>query len=311
MNSPAKIDSVNVDCTKVDCTVPFQELVVQYEDIGPIKLAYRITGAVEDIVDNKRPLMLFIHGWPLNSLTYENIINRLSGELTCIAVDLPGLGKTNWHNQVDLSPKGQAELLLEFMTKQSIERYTIYGNDSGGMIARYLAELDKERVTHLILSNTEIPGERPPWVPLFKKCMNLPGFLPVMRRLLAKKYFVRSPMALGGVFYDKALLGGQFDRDFIQPLVESRSSFRNAMSSFLEVFNWIQLDELALIHPELSMPTLFIWGKDDPTFPEKAARKMVSQLPLVAEFHSISQAKLFVHQEKSEEVSHFIRGFIK
>ncbi len=306
MNSPAKIDSA-----KVDCTVPFRELEVQYEDIGLIKLAYRTTGTVEDIFTNKRPLMFFIHGWPLNSLTYEKIINRLRGEFTCIAVDLPGLGKTNWHDQVDLSPKGQAKLLSEFLSKQNIENYAIYGNDSGGMIARYLAELDKERVTHLILSNTEIPGERPPWIPIFKKCMNVPGFLPVMRRLLAKKYFVRSPMALGGVFYDKALLSGQFKRDFIKPLVESNSAFKNAMSSFVEVFNWIQLDELALIHPGLSMPTLFIWGKDDPTFREKPARKMASQLPLMTKFHSISQAKLFVHQEKPEEVSRFVRQFVK
>ena len=33
------------------------------------------------------------------------------------------------------------------------------------------------------------------------------------------------------------------------------------------------------------MPTLFVWGADDPTFPEPRAREMVGQFPNVAGFH--------------------------
>jgi len=288
----------------------FREQTVQYESIGKIKLAYRVVGPTFKDEANTPPTILFIHGWPLNSLTYEHVINYLSKEFTCIAIDLPGLGQTNWHEGLDLSPKGQARLLQQFMNKRNFSGYSIYGNDSGGMIARYLADMDHDRVTHLMLSNTEIPNERPPWIPLYKKCMRIPGFLSAMRRLLKIKLFVRSPMALGGAFSDKRYFQGEFDQDFIQPLLTSNAVFSNAMSSFMTIFNWRQLDNLAMIHPKLSMPALFIWGKDDPTFPEKPAQKMVAQLPFVKNFHSVSGAKLFVHQEKPEEVSAYIRRFM-
>jgi len=291
--------------TKIE--TQFREQVVQYENMGEIQLAYRIVGPA---TNHDAPTILFIHGWPLNSLTYEHVINHLSSEFICIAIDLPGLGQTNWQEGLDLSPKGQARLLQQFMNKRTAEHYSIYGNDSGGMIARYLAEIDHDRVTHLMLSNTEIPNERPPWIPLYKKCMRLPGFLPVMRRLLGIKCFVRSSMALGGAFSDKRHYNGVFDQDFIQPLLTSNVVFSNAMSSFMAVFNWRQLDELVMIHPKLLMPTLFVWGKEDPTFPEKPAQEMVAQLPAVECFHSISGAKLFVHQEKPEEVSAYIRKFM-
>jgi len=288
----------------------FRAQAVQYEKIEKIQLAYRMIGPAVDDETNLPPTILFIHGWPLNSLTYEHVINHLSKEFTCIAIDLPGLGQTDWYEGLDLSPKGQAKLIQQFMSKRAVERYSIYGNDSGGMIARYLADMDCDRVTHLMLSNTEIPNERPPWIPLYKKCMHIPGFLPVMRRLLRIKYFVRSPMALGGAFSDKSHYQGEFNRDFIQPLLTSSVVFSNAMASFMAIFNWQQLDNLVMIHPKLSMPALFIWGQDDPTFPEQPAQKMVAQLPAVKHFHSVSGAKLFVHQEKPEEVSAYIRRFL-
>lgn len=45
---------------------------------------------------------------------------------------------------------------------------------------------------------------------------------------------------------------------------------------------------------QLVIPTLFIWGANDAIFPEGTARGMVSQLPHVAGFHSIANAKLFL-----------------
>jgi len=243
---------------KFDCAISFRNQEVKYVNIGLIQFAYRMMGPVGYCEIDQRPVILFIHGWPLNGLTYEHIINCLSKEFICIAVDLAGLGNTNWNDQVDLSPKGQAMLLSQFMKTLNIKAYAIYGNDSGGMIGRYLAEMDRDRITHLMLSNTEVPNERPPWLPFYKLCMRLPGFPFVMRQFLAIKTFVRSPMAFGGVFNDKVHLEGVFDGDFVQPLLISNTAYSNSMASFMQVFNWQQLDELTSVHPNLSMPTLFI-----------------------------------------------------
>ncbi|HYR90093.1 MAG TPA: alpha/beta hydrolase [Terriglobia bacterium] len=45
---------------------------------------------------------------------------------------------------------------------------SLIGNDSGGWIARELALLEPGQVTRLVLTNTEIPGHRPPWIWLYR-----------------------------------------------------------------------------------------------------------------------------------------------
>ncbi len=58
------------------------------------------------------------------------------------------------------------------------------------------------------------------------------------------------------------------------------------------------------------MPTLFIWGADDPTFPASRARAMTSQFPNAAGFHGLRNAKLFVYEEHPEEVAGLIDRFL-
>lgn len=71
-----------------------------------------------------------------------------------------------------------------------------------------------------------------------------------------------------------------------------------------------RLDQFATLHRQLTLPTLFVWGASDPTFPESRARQMVAQFPNVAGFHAIAGAKLFVHEERPAEVSALIGDFL-
>ena len=54
----------------------------------------------------------------------------------------------------------------------------------------------------------------------------------------------------------------------------------------------------------------FIWGADDPTFPEPMARRMVAQFPNVGGFHAVTHAKLFVYEEHPQEVARLIDHFL-
>ena len=71
-----------------------------------------------------------------------------------------------------------------------------------------------------------------------------------------------------------------------------------------------RLDEFHRLHEELTLPTLFVWGADDPTFPEPRAREMARQFPNVAGFHELKQAKLFCYEEHPEEVASHIERFL-
>ena len=79
---------------------------------------------------------------------------------------------------------------------------------------------------------------------------------------------------------------------------------------FLRQMRFTRLDEFATLHGRLGLPTLFIWGASDPTFPVRRAREMRAQFPNVAGFHEVRDAKLFVHEERPDEVAARVERFL-
>src|SRR5262249_55588581 len=146
------------------------------------------------------------------------------------------------------------------------------------------ALIDRQRVSHLVLTNTEIPFHRPPWIPLYQSLARVPGYGSVMRQTLKSRTFRRSPFAFGGCLFDLAHLEGAFHERFVAPLIASKDHIDGAME-FLRQMKFARLDEFKALHGHLTMPTLFIWGADDPTFPEPRARDMLRQFPCAAGFH--------------------------
>ena len=82
------------------------------------------------------------------------------------------------------------------------------------------------------------------------------------------------------------------------------------MLQFLRRMKFTRLDEFRHLHRELTMPTLFVWGASDPTFPAPTARRMLPQFPNVAGFHEVANAKLFLYEERPEEVARLLAPFL-
>ena len=273
-----------------------------FVDVGHARVCYRKAG--------DGPALVLLHGFPLSGLTWRKIVPELSKRFTCYALDLVGLGDSSSRDAADFSSPGQAEVLGRALSAQGVATFALLGNDTGGWIARELALLDPTRVTHLILTNTEIPGHRPPWIPFYQALAPLPGSGFVFRRLVASRRFRRSAMGFGGCFVDLDLIDGEFADIFLAPLLASRDRF-SAILQFLVQMKFARLDRFAELHGKLTMPVAFLWGAGDPTFPEANARAMVSQFPNVARFQSIPKAKLFVQEEQPGALAEGVLEFLK
>jgi len=255
------------------------------------------------------PSIVFLHGFPLTGRTWDKVAVRLRDRFTCYALDLIGLGRSRSTADDDYASPGQARAFHGALSALGVDAYALVGNDTGGWIARELALIDRPRVSRLVLTNTEIPFHRPPWIPMYQTFAHVPGFGGVVRQLLKLSAFRRSPLGFGGCFHDLSILEGEFHASFVEPLIHAEARIDGAMR-FLRQMKFARLDEFKTLHQQLAMPTLFVWGADDPTFPTPRARDMVGQFPNVAGFHAVPQAKLFVYEEHPQTVAQLIDGFL-
>jgi pimeloyl-ACP methyl ester carboxylesterase len=254
------------------------------------------------------PAIVFLHGFPLSGRTWDGVIAALEHRFTCVTLDLVGLGDSHSAADEDHASPGMAHVLQAALSELGIDSYVLVGNDTGGWIARELALVDERRVSKLVLTNTEIPGHRPPYVPTYQVLAHFPFAGTLLGQILKLRAYRRSPLAFGGCFHDLAYLDGDFHTRHIEPLLASEARMDGAMR-FLRCMKFTRLDEFATLHRRLTMPTLFVWGADDPTFPEQTARAMAPQFPNVAGFQSVPNGKLFFYEEQPDAVARSISAF--
>ena len=251
------------------------------------------------------PALVLLHGFPLSGMTWRGLIPALSKHFTCYALNLVGLGDSTSSANADFSSPGQGAVMQQALRALSVVSYALVGNDTGGWVARELAAVEPERVTRLVLTNTEMPGHRPPWIRQYQLLARLPGGIALFRTIIASRRLRRSAMAFGGCFHDPGLIDGEFYDEFVVPLITSPERLALALR-FLIYMRFGALDRFRELHGTLSMPVAFIWGADDPTFPEPAAREMATQFPNVAAFISVPRAKLFFYEEQPDLVARLV-----
>jgi haloalkane dehalogenase len=281
----------------------FHEAAVQELDLGSgVTIAYRRLGKAGG------PPVLFLHGWPLSGATFRFLAGLLSDRFTCYVPDLPGGGDTKWRDDTKFSWPGQAETVRQLADRLGLERYYLVGQDSGAMIARSLALVDGKRIAKLAMTNTEIPHVHPlSWK--FIRWFTCRGELAhwSFRRGFRWRWLMRTRFAFGDSFYDRRLVDGEFRELFLRPLFESRHRMEGHFR-FIQGWRWEYLDEMERLHGQIRMPTLLIWGEDDPILKVERAEQMAKQFP-DARLERVKRAKLFVQEERPAEVAKLLLDF--
>jgi pimeloyl-ACP methyl ester carboxylesterase len=257
------------------------------------------------------PPLVLIHGFPLHGLIFRQLLGGLSRHFTCHVVDMLGAGDSHWTTATDFSFPAQARALDRALSALHLRHYSVMAHDTGGSIARHLALLARDSVERLVLINTEIPGHRPPWIPFWGRVLGVPGSASGLRVLLRSRAFVRSRAGFGGCFRDSTLLDGEFYDRFLAPIARSPRR-ADGYRRYLRGFDWDENDAMAERHALIRAPVRLLWGRDDPTFPEELARRMLLQFPCADGFESIREACLLPHVERPEAVHDaalpFLRG---
>ncbi|PSB48117.1 2-succinyl-6-hydroxy-2,4-cyclohexadiene-1-carboxylate synthase [Chamaesiphon polymorphus] len=90
--------------------------------------------------DRTLPPLLLLHGWMGSSEDYTELIDRLKSQFYCIAIDLPGHGKTEVIDEnTGYDFINTAKGIVDLLDSLEIERCSIAGYSFGGRLALYLA----------------------------------------------------------------------------------------------------------------------------------------------------------------------------
>ena len=89
--------------------------------------------------DDAQAPLLFLHGFMGNIAEWDQIVPFFSNNFFCIAVDLPGHGRTAIHNQKDYGIENCAANLIAFLDELNISKCRLVSYSMGGRLAFYLA----------------------------------------------------------------------------------------------------------------------------------------------------------------------------
>ncbi|MCC8359828.1 alpha/beta fold hydrolase [Salinimicrobium sediminilitoris] len=254
--------------------------------------------------------LLFIHGLSSTLDAWKKNINGLKDEYRCIAVDLPGYGKSS-RNSTNYSLNDYGGMLQEFIKKKDLKKVILVGHSMGGQIAM-----------HTVLNYPED----------FKKLVliapaGIETFTEQEATLMKASY---TPVMVVNTTNEQILANYklnffEFPED-AQQMVDDRIRIKSAQDfpAYAEVVvNNIHamLDEPVIDRiKEINIPVLMIWGANDMLIPNKYLHPSESIENLIKlseekfsdlEVEVIDKAGHFVNFEKAEEVNSEIREFLK
>jgi pimeloyl-ACP methyl ester carboxylesterase len=221
--------------------------------------------------------VLFIHGIPTSSQLWNGIIDKLLGRFTCMAVDLPGLGRTPKARDEDGSSVNQLEALADQIERirieQGIDKWHIVGHDAGSAIAVYYAHRFQKHVDHLALLSPAVFPELKPFH-LFRVIRQ-----PVIGELLAP--------VVNAIFWKIAMrYAMEPQRTELNDVVEDfHAPFSGPLGAWrlMSVLRFGDpaevLASIPEMLPQLLMPTLIFQGSHDKAIPEVFARRASALIP--------------------------------
>lgn len=99
----------------------------------PLQIAYTVTGPEDRLV------ALFLHGFLGSGAEWEEIISRLSGRFQCLAVDLPGHGRSaSLDRRRSWNMENTAKAVIALLQNLGIRKCFLAGYSMGGRLALYL-----------------------------------------------------------------------------------------------------------------------------------------------------------------------------
>jgi pimeloyl-ACP methyl ester carboxylesterase len=228
-----------------------------------VNVFYREAGAAD------APVVLLLHGFPTSSHMFRNLIPLLATKYRVIAPDLPGFGFTEVpaERKYAYTFDSLAATMGAFVQALKLKSYALYVFDYGAPTGFRLAAAHPERVTALISQNGNAYLEglsEEGWAPMRKQWADpseennavMRGFLSLDVTRWQYTHGVANPeqVAPEAYYLDAMLMTRPGNADIQVGLFYDYRNNLTLYPTFQKFFR------------DTQVPTLVIWGKNDPFF---------------------------------------------
>ncbi len=232
--------------------------------------------------------VLLLHGWGASYDTYRGVINTLKNRCRVVAVNFPGCGKSDTM-EAPWNIDNYCDFVLKFMKAVNLDNPILFGHSHGGRVIMKLVGTGLAKPPKIVLLDAAglIPKKsfKQKWraksFKIIKRVLTLPGIKNFSGGLLdkARRHY-------GSADYNAA------------PLV-----LRQTMVSLVNT-------DLRDLLPNISCPTLLIWGENDTATPLSDAKIIESLIP-DSGLCVLKGCGHFAFCEKPFEANAIINSFIK
>lgn len=290
-------------------TKPMKEVLSEYKfetksiTLDSLNISYVKEG------DGEKTL-LFLHGLSSNSDAWSKNIEALSKNYTCIALDLPGYGKSS-KPKADYTPTFFADVTYQFLKKLKLKNVVLVGHSMGGQASIKLATTHPNAIDKLILVApaglerfSETEGT------MIKSIYTANMVKHTTDDQIRKNYalnFYKQPEDVSKMIEDRIAIKSSSDFD------EHCEAIVKSVSGMIDdpVFEGLK---------DINQETLVIFGKNDMLIPnryfhptlsiEKVGEIAKEQIKSVT-VEYIDESGHFVQFEKSEDVNSLIKKFVE
>ena len=232
----------------------------------------------------KQPTVLLLHGFPTSSHMFRELIPALAGKYHVVAPDYPGYGHSSAPDAAEFNYTFDhlARVVESALVQIGCTNFTVYVQDYGAPVGFRIAVKHPDWVRGLIIQNGNAYEE---------------GFGPGFDALKAfwknrsdeTEKPIRGVLTLDGTKF-QYLHGTRApaatspdDWTLAQQLLDRPGNDRLQLDLFYDYRNNPpRYPEWQAYFRKYQPPTLIVWGKNDPFFPEPGARAYLRDLPRAA-----------------------------
>jgi pimeloyl-ACP methyl ester carboxylesterase len=219
------------------------------------------------------PPVVLIHGLSGCWQNWLENIPHLAKRHRVVAVDLAGFGESELPHE-EISIPGYGRFIDAFLGEIALEKGALVGNSMGGFIAAETAISHPSRVEKLVLvSAAGLVSLSKARLHMLERAARL--FHPATAALLARReHLVRRPGLRRAMLYGVAKYPERLAPELCWEVASGagKPGFLDALAAILA---YDFRDRL----PELSVPTLIVWGSDDRVVPVAGAHEYERLIP--------------------------------